>query len=221
MHLRDCPSAKLTDKGDVNHTFLGLSYLDLYEIYFSHLQHRPITLLEIGVSGRHDQVVGSSLWLWKEYFPNATIIGLDIDPFCKQYERPGIHIEIGNQSNPVDLDRVKKLAPNGFDVIVDDGSHVNKYTLMSFWHLFPWLNKGGFYVIEDLGCSYGKIEEWGCRDWPGMRFNDPHDNLNNDRSVMDAFFKGLITDLDSRSGALGALHFHAMMCIMIKGIDRG
>ena len=215
-----CPSARLTDKGDINHTFLGLSYLDIYDSYFRHLRFDPITLLEIGVSGQHDQVVGSSLWLWREYFPNATIIGFDIDPFCKKYEKQGIHIEIGNQSVPEDIDKVKMLAPNGFDIIIDDGSHVNEYTLLSFKHLFPSLNKNGFYVIEDLGCSYGKIEDWGCREWPGMKFNTS-ENLNNDRLTMDSFFKEMITKLDIQSGDVLSTHFWSMMCVIIKGIERG
>jgi hypothetical protein len=43
------------------------------------------------------------------------------------------------------------------DIIIDDGSHINRDVLTSFHYLFPGLRTGGFYVIEDLQTAY----------WPG------------------------------------------------------
>ena len=42
-----------------------------------------------------------------------------------------------------------------FDLIIDDGSHVNAHILASFNALFgDYLKPGGFYVIEDLDTAY-------------------------------------------------------------------
>ncbi len=46
-----------------------------------------------------------------------------------------------------------------FDVVVDDGGHQNYQQITTFKTLFPLMNSGGWYFIEDLHCSY-----W--RDYP-------------------------------------------------------
>ena len=219
MRLRDCPSAKYSDKGSLNHTFRSLSYLEIYEKYFNPIRFDELNLLEIGVSRHHnpEKLVGSSLWMWNEYFPNAKIFGLDIDPVCKEYEKNGIKIYIGDQSDPNVLSKIINEA-RSFDIIIDDASHVNKYTLASFKALFPHLKTHGMYVIEDLGTSYAKIEEWGARkDWPGMHYNDPNQSLNNNRALMDERFRSIIYDLDHKKNDIVSLQFWSEMCFILKG----
>ena len=49
-------------------------YLDIYENYLDKfLSNERLNLLEIGILG------GSSLKMWREYFPKATILGADIE----------------------------------------------------------------------------------------------------------------------------------------------
>ena len=52
-------------------------YLRHYEREFSYLRDEPINVIEIGVQG------GSSLRMWERFFTRATLIGIDIDPSCK------------------------------------------------------------------------------------------------------------------------------------------
>ena len=48
-----------------------------------------------------------------------------------------------------------KTAPDGFDIIIDDASHIGELTKTSFWHLFDHhLKPGGLYAIEDWGTGY-------------------------------------------------------------------
>jgi len=48
-----------------------------------------------------------------------------------------------------------ETAPEGFDIIIDDCSHIGEFTAVSFWHLFDrHLKPGGLYVIEDWGTGY-------------------------------------------------------------------
>jgi hypothetical protein len=84
------------------------------------MRDEPIRILEIGVKK------GSSLRMWKNYFRNGLIYGLDIDPNCKMYEEDRISIEIGIQDDPEFLCGCFG-GTDKFDVINDDGSHVNRH----------------------------------------------------------------------------------------------
>lgn len=60
-------------------------------------------------------------------------------------------------------------APDGFDIIMDDASHMGELTKKAFWHLFDdHLKAGGIYIIEDWGTGY-----WD--DWPDGKAYRPPD----------------------------------------------
>ena len=42
----------------------------------------------------------------------------------------------------------------GFDIIIDDAAHFWRHQIEAFHFMFPLLNPGGFYSIEDLHTSY-------------------------------------------------------------------
>jgi len=118
--LQEIASRHGTDKAAAGH-----SYIDFYEELFAPLRDRPIRLLEIGVGGNEDpRQGGASLRAWKEYFPKAEIIGLDY--FDKsRFAEERIHVERGDQADPVTLDRlIARYAP--FDIVIDDGSHLSR-----------------------------------------------------------------------------------------------
>src|SRR5215216_298590 len=125
-------------------------YLRNYEEYFRPLLGRDIRLLELGV------LKGGSLLLWRDYFERGVIVGLDLNP--AQIEDPTGRIRLyqGGQQDTELLDRIAlECAPEGFDVIIDDCSHVGELARVSFWHLFEHhLKPGGLYVIEDWGTGY-------------------------------------------------------------------
>jgi len=123
-------------------------YLDIYEKHFARFKNKNIKILEIGVGH------GGSLQMWKEYFgQNVSIVGLDINPDCKNYEESQIQIEIGSQFDSSILnDLISKY--KDFDIIIDDGSHVNQHMIFTFNYLFKFLNENGIYLIEDVHTSY-------------------------------------------------------------------
>ena len=121
---------------------LWIDYLNHYERHIAPYKDRDIELLEIGVFD------GASLAVWKRYFPRAKIIGIDINPKCKQYEDDRATIEIGSQDDPEFLAMlVRKYSPT---IIIDDGSHQAHHVIYSFERLFPFLQPGGLYVVEDM-----------------------------------------------------------------------
>jgi hypothetical protein len=218
-HARELPRYAVrfgTDKIDRYHTFNGLSYIDLYERYLSKFRKKHVSLLEIGVLN------GASLRMWKHYFRRGNIYGLDINLQAKQHEEPRVQIWIGSQTD----DRIlKKLSEDagGFDIVIDDGSHVNRHMVASFNALYENMRPGGVYVIEDLHCSYLKLDEvregskTGVRElWPGMALNSATESLNNDRNELDMFFNTLIHHMDHGDRRIKSVHFWANICFIEK-----
>jgi hypothetical protein len=146
--LNTIAKSKGTDKSSEIH-----NYCEKYEKWLPFNRLEPLTILEIGV------LHGDSLSTWREYFPNATIVGIDIEPSCKQYENldKKVFVEIGSQDDPEFLKTVaQKWGP--FDMILDDGSHINRHVIISFNNLIDYVKPEGVYVIEDTCTSYW--EEW-------------------------------------------------------------
>jgi SAM-dependent methyltransferase len=125
-------------------------YFRNYERLFGSLAGKKIHLLELGISQ------GGSLELWRDYFQHGTIAGIDISPVHLDDPTGRIHVYQGLQQDTALLDRVRReTAPGGFDIIIDDCSHIGEFTAVSFWHLFDrHLKPGGLYVIEDWGTGY-------------------------------------------------------------------
>lgn len=125
-------------------------YLKNYEEHFQRLVDKDIRLLELGVDK------GGSLVLWRDFFARGVIVGLDIRP-CEIHDPSNrIRCYQGLQQDCALLDRIRReTAPNGFDVIIDDASHIGEFTRISFWHLFDnHLKPGGLYAIEDWRVGY-------------------------------------------------------------------
>ena len=145
-----------TDKADHPH------HLARYESLLPP-PHQKLALLELGIDR------GGSLTMWRDYYQAGTIVGLDIRPVTVGDDTGRIRVYRGPQDDLALLDRVRQeAAPDGFDVIVDDASHIGHYTRRAFWHLFEHhLKPGGIYVIEDWATGY-------FRDWPdGKLYDDP------------------------------------------------
>nr|AHE14846.1 InkM-like methyltransferase [uncultured bacterium] len=124
-------------------------YTALYERYFGPLRDRRVRVLEIGSDS------GESLRMWTHYFRRGELVRLDsrdkslITP-------PRVRAVHGAQD---DTDLLTRLAGEfgPFDVVIDDGSHLNDHVTTAFTTLFRHVRPGGLYVIEDIGASY----------WPG------------------------------------------------------
>lgn len=132
-----------------------LSYLDTYDTILQPYKDRPVSILEIGIAN------GGSLDLWAEYFPNAEhIVGCDINPECEslKYDDERISVVIGDANKSETFDRIKAIT-NRYDIIIDDGSHVNSDVVKTFALYFPITNYDGLYIAEDLHTSYWSA--WG------------------------------------------------------------
>ena len=143
-------------------------YLDTYDEIFDKFAGEEVNVLELGINK------GGSLLLWKDYFPKGKIVGIDLELPKNWAEQDRVRVFQGNQSDLTFLDQVcNECFKEGIDIIIDDASHIGELTKISFWHLFDnYLNKGGYYVIEDWGTGYYK-------DWPDGK---AHKLKNNSKS---------------------------------------
>lgn len=136
-----------SDKGWVHR------YTEHYAAHFAPWRHKKFTLLEIGIGG-YDKPGegGGSLRMWKEFFPEAIIIGLDIaDKSFIDEDR--VITYRGSQVDPAILRRiVEEHGP--LEIVIDDGSHLPAHVIETFGYLFPLLAPEGIYAIEDIQSSY-------------------------------------------------------------------
>lgn len=196
-----------TDKGDAAHSHQGVSFLDIYQGYFGPIRGQVQHLLELGVWQ------GASLRMWKEYFPGATIWGVDIDPSAQIHGRANLHTVWGSQSNPQTLAKVANGGP--LDIVIDDASHVVQYTLASLRLLWPRVRPGGFYVLEDSHLTHEDITRW--KDvWPGQHFNLPNTPYANSRAQFTAALEDRIRDMDGLRGDCAFVHFWPRTVVLKK-----
>jgi hypothetical protein len=114
------------------------------------MRDAPLRLLELGVK------FGATMFLWSDYFPNATIVGLDIADRPERFPADKrVHFVQGSQDDPAALDKCAAIAGGPFDIILDDASHIGRLSAASFAYLFPRaLKPRGFYVIEDICTAF-------------------------------------------------------------------
>jgi hypothetical protein len=113
-------------------------YIPFYEKY---LPKNPKKILEIGVKE------GRSISMWKKYFPDAVIHGLDL---FKEFPVPFNDERVKwHQGNQCDWELLEQLRKEDFDVIIDDGSHNSRDQMITFFGLF----NGKHYFIEDTHCA--------------------------------------------------------------------
>lgn len=136
-----------TDKSSPYH-----DYLNVYEQYFQEFENKPVVLLELGIGDiNSENREGESILMWREYFYNLTsnqakCYAIDNDP--KKVER-NTDCFVCDQTDEKELTRIISEIGNP-NIIVDDCSHHREPTIKSFEILFPYLQSGGYYCIEDV-----------------------------------------------------------------------
>ena len=158
--------------------------------------------------------------MWKTYFPNAQINGIDLLD-KSAIEEARIRTFAGSQVDEAFLKRV--IAEIGApDIIIDDGSHRSEHVIESFRILFPLLAPNGIYVIEDLQTSY-----WGpdiSQQWDGSSdLNAPHTSMNFLKSLVDCLnYEEFPVDAYSPTyfdRHIIAMHFYHNLAFIQKGLN--
>jgi cephalosporin hydroxylase len=115
-------------------------------------------VLEIGVKG------GGSTVFWKQLYPSATVVGMDIKLRSWLSDDGVIYVE-GDQSDPAQLTKIAK-EHGPFDLLIDDGSHVSDHQATSLRTLLGHVRSGGLYVVEDTHKPLKEKMDYGDDIWP-------------------------------------------------------
>ena len=135
---------------------LGHGYTPFYYEMFKDRRESVKKVVELGVGSRNimvgapsQYVTGAGLFMWREFFPNAQIFGVDIDSQA-QVEDERIQTFLLDQRKKEDLNSlIKKVAPD-VDLFIDDACHYSFCQIPTCLALMPRLEKGVTYVIEDI-----------------------------------------------------------------------
>lgn len=122
-------------------------YTLVYEQQMEKFRDDEINMLEIGIWSPY--YPGASVKAWTEYFPNANFYGVDIVEDCRQLHGGKVNIDIVDQRSEEQLQKYLLDKPK-FKFIIDDGCHEEDAIIISLGTLFPHLESGGIYYIEDL-----------------------------------------------------------------------
>lgn len=187
-----------TDKGSLDHRpdsgWMGWvhNYAMIYEAHFDRMRLTAKKVMELGVWH------GGSLRMWRDYFPNAQVYGVEND-FSQiegdDWERITLMKADGGERDSL-ADLVSKIGGE-FDLIVDDASHKMADQQTALAVLFPHVKPGGFYVVEDCHTSFfprparnAETGEW-AKSGEGNQFEIWENGKNATILVLEALSKGV------------------------------
>ena len=164
----DCLLAKLcdkygSDKGEIKtigHPYWWKShtYTDFYSQLFDHCRENVKYVFECGLGTNNTLVKsnmsstgkpGASLRVWRDYFPKAKVVGVDIDKGCL-FKEKRIQTYFMDQTCPDSIKQVFNMFTQKFDFIVDDGLHEYHAGITLFENCIDNLSNDGIYIIEDV-----------------------------------------------------------------------
>lgn len=152
-------------------------YTPLYHTLFFKIKDEPVKLLEIGIGtmipGVKSSMVGyalenykpgGSLRAWRDYFVNGEIIGMDVQPdtqfqdeeriqthLCDSTDICSVYMKMSEIITKESKDTNLNISGTSYyDIIIDDGCHLDTSQLKTLQNFYPFLKKGGIYVIEDI-----------------------------------------------------------------------
>lgn len=148
MSLENIVDDMKTDKNTTH------SYLPLYQELLKSKKDTATNVLEIGI-GDSSEKNGASIKLWRDYFTNATIYGLDILPKERVYDelfndnRVKLYTSIDAYDNEFFTSNF--LNKNiKFDFMLDDGPHTLE-SMLQFIRLYSQVMKDdGILIIENV-----------------------------------------------------------------------
>lgn len=143
-------SSQRAGRSDIRHCH---PYTIFYDSLFRSHRNEPLNIAELGI------LEGSSLRMWREYFPNANIVGFDnnvefIDNYKNNFEMDKttlLHMDVFNQDS---ISNGFHDAGKEYDIIIEDTTHQFQDQIRVIFQAYKHLKPGGIIIIEDIFRSY-------------------------------------------------------------------
>ena len=116
----------------------------------------PIKILEIGLGTNNTGIAsnmgvngkpGASLRAFKEFSPQSTVYGADIDESIKV---DGCEVFVVDQTNHESFESIRRNSGPNYDLIIDDGLHSPDANLNTLLFGLKHVSQRGCVVIEDI-----------------------------------------------------------------------
>jgi len=140
------------------------NYADFYSLIFGLRRNDVKSVVECGL-GTNDPALlssmgidgkpGASLRMWRDYFPNASIIGCDIDTgiLFRDERIKTFHCDQTSSKSIKKFLENAELVEGSTDIIIDDGLHEFYAGICFFENMIGSLCDNGIYIIEDVAQS--------------------------------------------------------------------
>jgi hypothetical protein len=148
---------------------IGHQYTPFYYEFLKDKRQSIKKVLEMGVGSTRQYKhianyhLGASLYMWRDFFPNAQIYGGDIVP-SSVFEDGRVKTFLCDERNEGDIKRLIEQTGSDIDLVVDDASHHIADQRFLFKTLMPLLKKDVIYIIEDCGRTRSLSKELGEYD---------------------------------------------------------
>lgn len=193
------------------------NFLNAYYSYLEPLRQKSIKLLEIGVKN------GNSLLMWKEYFDEVDLYGIDIelivDVKCATLYR-------ADQTNSSARDDFVNHYGRDFDIIIEDGGTMQSEKMTAFELYFPLLKHGGLYFIDHTQHSYeaqnygGHLQQNSLVEYLKTLIDSVNLHGKADRGdPYKAFEKYEKDDFSFLELSIDFIHFYCGLCVVRRRID--
>lgn len=136
----------------------GHGYESIYAFVLNDLPSE-INLLEIGLGTNYEDVIstmgkkgkpGASLYAFSELLPKSNIYGADVDTriLFNEENIKTCYLDQREYSSYKDL--FSSFGKIKFDLIIDDGLHIQSANLNTLLFSLDSLNDGGYLIVEDI-----------------------------------------------------------------------
>ena len=193
-----------SDKGTIKHNYATVYERILADVLSSYSEKRlqaQVTIGEVGVA------CGASLRMWANYLPAGKIFGFDIRPECGALcqDLSNVSIMIEDATKLAQLNKYQSF----FDIFVDDGSHISEDIVATFDSCWSWVKPSGFYIIEDLSCTYKEEYTQTFRNTFGR-------DVQNKRETFLILVDALMKHCDAKKGSIESMEYHPQLLIIRK-----
>lgn len=181
-----------TKSSNLTYEWIPHTYTEFYTRIFGHCRDSVKLVFECGIGTNNPSLPssmgingrpGASLFVWRDYFPNAYIYGADIDrDILFQDER--IKTSYINQLDPKEIELYwSECDVAGFDIMIDDGLHTFEGGSTLFLGSIDRLSDSGIYIIEDVNTQDLLLYK---NFFSSMDFDVEFINLHRSTSILNA-----------------------------------